>query len=142
MGAVDHGGALQAFFETLAVECVAAGDLIMETLLFAAAGPFYGIGKQEEAKIGVGKNLRTDVAAFHHEAVEVVASGGVGLTALVVEQGRAHLGDRGEGGHMSGDLGAANLGIRDRVAGEFDLGVAAGDPGGDGDGGQGGLHAG
>ena len=58
MGAVDHGGALQAFFEALAVEGVAAGDLVVEALfetalierqiealLFAAAGPFYGIGK-------------------------------------------------------------------------------------------------
>jgi len=60
--------------------------LVLQALLLAAAGAFDGIGEEEETEIGVGENLRADVAALHHEPAEAVFAGGVGLAALVVEQ--------------------------------------------------------
>ena len=104
--------------------------MILQALLLAAARAFLGIGEEEKTQVGVGENLRTDVAAFHHEPAKTVAARGVGLTALVIEQGGAEFGDRGEMGDGSIDLGRADFGVRDDAAVDLHRGGAAGDAGG------------
>ena len=111
------------------IQPVALGHLVGLALAFAAADALVGIGVEEKAQIGVGKNHRADVTALHHEPAKAMRARLAGQPALKGEQGRAQLGQGGEVGDGGVDGGAADVGLEHLVAVDLEVGAAPDDPG-------------
>jgi len=124
------------------VEAVAFGDGVGLAFGGTALGAGRGVGGEEKAEGGVGKDDGADVAAFHDEAGRAMREGDRGLGALVVEEEAADGGKRGEAGDVGVHGFAAEVGIGGDFTGEGKAGGAAGDLGGERELGEGGGDGG
>lgn len=107
-GRVDLDGTFGTYewgrFST-GVHLIPCGDGIGLALLGTPgrAGGF--VCMEEETIIGIGKNDRTDIAAFHDEASEALFPSDSGLAALILEKKGPERRQSREGGYGRVDLG-------------------------------------
>lgn len=109
----------------LGVGGVAPGDVgrgggdVGAVLAGTAAGAFDRVGGQVDLEVGIGRDDLADVAAFDDDPL----LGGLDDVALRGDQELPDLRNGGDGGHVGGDLVAADVGVD--VAG-VEPGVAVG----------------